>query len=341
MPSERNLLRSLIQEAIKVKIMKTYPDPSGGSRERTIVDQTFEDDEAVDLEELRWFVDKYRHKPIDWDKPKKGEKKKLDVGSAKALNDVIQLLVDDPKKRSLLLEVIEPWGQVGFDALRRIYSASVQSADEPGSTSDSRFPFFEYASDLVPGGLIPLPGLPTPSTEKFLMNSMTRIGRNPTGRGELLLSLLTGAVAGRGAADLRLGDTDWEVKDSRTGPTRLGDLASSQFEKSVVDAAAHLGALGKGLPPSSAALPPGSSSTVAQVKEVMGMLRGAKNFRGRPKEFRDEINKILRDVIKNIGFAVVTNEGFKLYSSKEVEFYFLSGETQNRVHVKFKSSASE
>jgi hypothetical protein len=126
-----------------------------------------------------------------------------------------------------LFKVVEPWGQVGFDVLRRILVASRRTR-EP-------FPFFMYELNAETDTPIPVPNSPSKETVDFIIGANTRIGRSTTGKGELLLALLTGGIAGSPVGDLEIAGQYFELKDVRTGAIRAGDVTSVKFEAILKD----------------------------------------------------------------------------------------------------------
>lgn len=218
---EQILLKQFIDEALRVTIQKVNDvgDVIGGYSKQ------LDGDEA---DELEWYVDKYGRDPISYRKKKTGEEPKasdVDPSEINARKLVSQLAPSG--RESDLFDVIKPWGQVGFDALRRI----LVSVDNTGVA----FPFFSV-KNVSAGSVIPFPTYPSSGLLDFLYDVRVRIGRNATGRGEFLLALLTGGIAGGDVGDLQIGGKNWEVKDGQLGsPVRLGGVASREFDTVVAE----------------------------------------------------------------------------------------------------------
>jgi len=201
-------LRALISEVINVTIKR----PSGGSYTAKI------DDEHED--EVIWLVDKYGHKIHS--KGTKGAHAQLT-----AIAEALAALSNNPMASAPswtedLVAAVEPWGREGFDALRRVKIVSERTG--------AAFPFLESPSPTH-GSTLELPKLPSPATVEFLKNVQPRIGRNDTGKGEFLLALMTGGIAGTGPGDITIDGKNWEVKDEGAAgsPVRLGDDVSKRF----------------------------------------------------------------------------------------------------------------
>lgn len=235
------LLRGLITEMITVAV--EHPN----SAELKLYE--LGDDEG---DELEWYLDKYGRP--SWESTekflKKGEKfvkatrkgaepelSKLDPfygmdlekrsAAIKSINELISNLVPDDQAGKLK-ETILPWGAVGFDALRRVFIAEKRTGKE--------FPFFAAADKVRVGETIPFPTEPTKAVVDFLASQRTRIGTNDTGKGELLLALMTGGTppSSKGVGDIVIDGQAWEVKDMRsTAAARVGDLHSGEFIEAV------------------------------------------------------------------------------------------------------------
>lgn len=231
---KNQLLREYITEAIRVTIQQVNPSGEvvgGYSKQLDVSDD--------DADEVQWFLDKYGRAPIEYRKSSSGKQTQPDSQkkprkissdpSETSAREVISDLVDlDPSGSFTvdeLFEVIKPWKQAGFDALRRVQISSQRTGKS--------FPFFAYRNVDV-GSKVPFPSEPSPATTDFLLNTRVRIGRNDTGSGELLLALLTGGIAGGPVGDLSIDGKNWEVKDARsTAAIRLGGVASDVFEKYI------------------------------------------------------------------------------------------------------------
>lgn len=235
------LLRGLITEMITVAV--EHPD----SAELKLYE--LGDDDG---DELEWYLDKYGRP--SWESTEKflarGEKftkarrkgeepslSKLDpfygmdlekrASTIKSINDMINSLVPANQAQQLK-DTILPWKGVGFDALRRIYIAEKRTKKD--------FPFFASAGNVAPGNVIAFPSDPTEAVIAFLADQKTRVGTNDTGKGELLLALMTGGVppGPDGVGDIVIDGKAWEVKDLRTSKSaRVGDAHSTKFLEEV------------------------------------------------------------------------------------------------------------
>jgi hypothetical protein len=65
-----------------------------------------------------------------------------------------------------------------------------------------------------------------------LLTVQPNVGK-PTGKGEFLFALMTGGIAG-GEGDIQVDGQNWEVKDVRGGPVRLGDKAGRFFRQAFL-----------------------------------------------------------------------------------------------------------
>ena len=315
MSNDSSLLRTLIREYLSVEVTRTDVN---GNPIGTVVKKRI-DPEAED--ELVWFIDKYGRKPLDtrYRKTKGMEKseKVFTADSSQQVDAIVAaLLPKDPGAADLLKRVIFPWGQVGFDVLRRILAST--------NRTGQAFPFFKAAGSATVGGTIPFPKTPSVETVQFVMDARTRIGKNDTGKGELLLALLTGGVAGGPVGDLTIDGSAWEVKDARASSIRLGDSASLAFDERVVEwfdgwsekteyggsAVAFLDALSK-------------KSFVA----------------GLPEEARSALDSAMHRAVEAdgdlAGFVLVRPGGFEFYSNEDFAFDYRT--KKRRVHIVRKS----
>jgi len=218
--SAATLLRRLINEVLKVTVQQLSDDG-----EQVGVDDVREypDDE---MDELLYQLNRFDFKPLKYEKRRKTERP-LTPESSESVDTLVSTLSARvaPNNRDAfaarLRSTIDPWGQVGYEALLRILTTTISTKKE--------FPFFSREADVVVTKQIPFPDSPSKKVVAELGQLTTRIGRNATGRGELLFALLTGAlpVSSTETGDLAVNGGRWELKDARSGNTlRLGGVQS-------------------------------------------------------------------------------------------------------------------
>lgn len=204
-----NRFRELLREAAHVTVV----DDTGKVLRKQTVDNQ-------DIDELLWAVDKYSWDPIT----KKG---KLNIASQESIRTVAEQLIS-PSQIDRLIEVVTPWRQMGFDALRRILAAQDQS-NRPFPFFQTKIPTPANSSKNTLGATISWPTNPTPKCVDDIYN-MSSYSR---GRGELLLCLMTGGIrSGSGGDFLDPQGQMWEVKqpEGKQNLARLGEATSSNFK---------------------------------------------------------------------------------------------------------------
>lgn len=317
-----NLLREYITEAIRVTIQQV--DPSGEivggySKQLEIGDD--------DADEVEWFLDKYGRAPINYRKDRSekstsstssGRKKKEPSPDPSELSarEVISRLTDFDPSGTLsadeLFAVIKPWGQDGFDALRRILITSERT--------NKSFPFFSYRNPSV-GDKIDLPDDPSRAVVDYLLKVRPRVGINATGTGEFLLALLTGGIAGGPVGDLAISGQNWEVKDTGTGgPIRLGDTASGVFRKYI-----------------QANFKPSMTSMKYDVDVLLADLQSKDYYESLPegkiKELIDAATSEAVNAEGLAGFALLAGRQFEFYPSTSARFSYCA--KNGRLHIVF------
>lgn len=325
------LLRSLISEVIKVTVQQ-FSDEDPSKPVGRLDPREYSDD---DMEELMYQLNRLDFKPLQYEKQKRKkkkegeedvevEKKRLTAGSARDVDSIISTLTarkggtTDPsvvaEQEALsrrLHDVIEPWGQAGYEALLRVLTYTINTGKE--------FPFFSQKSVSV-GSSIAFPyKAASQALVDALLDVKTRIGRNATGKGELLLTLMTGGMPPKGPGDIAIAGQPWEMKDARgTNVVRLGGVVSQDFVKRATAWAS--------MPQNAGLLDP----------QTLAEIRSAKDMDPR---LRSEMTLLIRAALEAQGLAgiiLVRNGRFDVHSLAAAEFYSINNE--NRVHVKMPPS---
>jgi hypothetical protein len=211
--SSRSTLRRFIQEVLHVTITTQDANGKGVTYERDIEDP----DKALDLE---WELSKLKLMPLSFVKTKEKEKALERVENTRTIRQLAAQLVSNPQDVENLVEILLPWRAVGYEALDKLRLIKERRM--------KTFPFFSYPTPTTKT-TIPL-SVVDPYMREFLLNVNARIGSSITGKGEFLLSLLTGGISGGDEGDININGQQWEVKDSRDGgDIRLGDVTSAKF----------------------------------------------------------------------------------------------------------------
>jgi hypothetical protein len=239
----RDLSNELLKEELTVIVKRTgspESDPPLFSSEK--IPESVEDD-------LLWVLDRYKRSKFEKAPFKVKDKKGREV-FAKAEDGKKKLLKLTPEASQefskvaaelqnysggtldieRLQQVIDPWGQSGFDALLRILTVTRRLNRNKSEGDYFSFPFFKYENNVTLDGTVPLPstndGVPV-ELEKFLLS----VRPGDKGTGELLFSLLVGGLVDQNVvADILVGTEFWEMKDMTYGEIRLGDASSNEFK---------------------------------------------------------------------------------------------------------------
>ena len=234
------LLRQMINETVKMRVLAQYVDVEG-KKEKAAGDviEVFIDN-PDDADELNFILNKYgrptpeflpsRKAPIKTDPKRRlgarlktqqvpGSKERVPTEANRQVFEVAHDLVGNDASR--LLDVIAPWGQSGWDAMRRIWKVSDRYPNNP-------FPFFSTTPVL--GASAEFPTAPSLRIVDEISNKRPPVGGLSTGRGELLFALMTGGIAGGDEGDITIGSEVWEMKDiTEKSIFRLGEKTSFRF----------------------------------------------------------------------------------------------------------------
>lgn len=295
------LLRSLISEVLKVTLEPV--DPANPNKPGTPEVRVFENED--DIDELMYQLGRFDFRPLKYDEEMKKKKRKvLTPESAKDLETIVYTLARKGENERLM-DVIKPWGQVGYEALLKILTATLRH--------DKEFPFFESADDVAVGRTIPFPDKPTRKVIADVLQMKTRVGKSDTGKGELLFALMTGGVPpDEDVGDIVIGDSHWEVKDVRQAPIiRLGGVHSQAFMAAVEGWAKE------------------SKTDVDKVKKL---IRSAKNV---GDVVWPQMTVLLQQVLSTTqptldGIVLVKDAGFQVLGTQVAVFHSVSNE--GRVH---------
>jgi len=331
------VLKQYINEVLRVTVQRVETG-EGGEKEKASYTKSFDisDDDA---DELDWFLDNYGKPPLNMKKksqkdPETGKTKYIKVYddvSELQIAEVIKELEDiaakfeQPLDKGLLAQVIRPWGDQGFKALKYILVYSRRTG--------KAFPFFMLRDQAKAGGTFDLGTL---SVSKNLLNHLLnvtpRIGKNDTGQEEFLIALLAGGIAGGTGlyGDVEIGTDNWEVKaPSSNGVVRLGDLSSGVFRKKLkelVTAAA-------------------GTQGLESVDEILDMASTRESYVNKVQANYPQIADVIKQAtdlmlqeMKITGFALVFTDQnlvkFVSNSSEEWEFYNAGGKSSGRIHIK-------
>lgn len=240
------MLRQLISEVVKMRVIAQYVDVETDATGKEVevdsgsmIERILDEDDANDI---NLVLSRYGAKAPKWSKtglqdssykmkkdPATGKSKRTPPTSHADENEPVrevarQLYPADPQT---LITVIAPWGDEGFDALRRLYVVAERKY--------ASFPFFEIEPAV--GAVYPFPKDPTPNIIQKIAETRPNVGGKATGRGELLFALMTGGIAGGEEGDITIPDGGtWEVKDITGAKTaRIGETASAAFSAALVD----------------------------------------------------------------------------------------------------------
>lgn len=304
-----HLLKRYIHEAVQVTVVKL--DQSGSPLPGAVNQVLNIDDD--DQDELRHFLDRYAYRP----QPgllKKNKRKKVDDGeqdktrkATLGIIDKIMLMTPGQSNftRDSLLKVASQWGTEGIDALSKI-SISQGRTGKP-------FPFFGV-SGLPMGDTIKYPEDPT----KRVVQDILNMSKPNLGRGEILLSFMTGAdrASNNSGGDLSVNGDLWQVKDIRSDSSaRLGDAATEPFLETLKVRTMNLSPQAK--------------------KIINGAL--SKVTTHIPPNLLTIVNDALRDSLETkriVGFVLLTDAGFQFIPPSDVVFERLAS---GRISVGFPS----
>jgi len=344
------VLKNYINEILRVTVQRIDPSDEKKVSKTYTKDFDVHDDDA---DELDWFLDNYARPVINYKIKKEtdkitGDKKKVRVYDGKSEDQISSLMnrlatIASQSGKSLdtrkLMNVMLPWGEEGYKAISLIATHTERTAVP--------FPFFQMKKSATIGSSIDFSRLPVSKRVlDYAYNVTPRIGKNDTGKGEFIIALLTGGIAGTEGlhGDLEIDGKDWEVKGpSDSGAIRLGDLPSSVFRekfselyKNNKDIAPKISERSK-VPFKS----PESTLAACATRSGYNDLRGpeGKNF---PEIFGKNgvLNKAVRLTLKESGIeglALVYPEGVRFVSTDDFEFYN-SGGKSGRLHIILRDS---